>query len=155
MIFKALISHLHCGRRFECELKQQRSEAFKLTKWTKPTFDRRLDGETWKHDSGKIEFFKPSQLSIRRYNKQLLATVKAEGKPRHGIVSQDWALWCLTQIRDHKLIHLMVNGSRFSNGKAINQGNYGPPCIGYSCHPQYSARCIRTYLDNKNNFFFA
>ena len=146
---------MHCGRKFVCELKHQVSGAFKLTKWNKPTYDQIVDDNTWKHDFGDIEALKPSLLSLRRNNKQLLASVKASGLPRHGFVSQDWALWCLTQIRDHKLIHLMVNGSRFSNGKASNQGNYGPPCVNFSSDSRYSARCIRTYLDNKNNFFFA
>ena len=124
-------------------------------KWLKPSFQTTNDAIT-KLTLGHIQVFEPSFISLRRYNKTLLSRIKSScGLSYKGFVSQDWALWFLTQMRDTSLVHLIVNDGKFSNGHTVNQGNFGPSCKDFSTHPNYSTRSIRTYLDNEDNFFFA
>ena len=105
---------------------------------------------------GDIEVFEPQSISLRRFNDGLLAVIKSkDGSYRKGPVSKDWTLWFLCQMREDSIVHLIVNQGWFSNGFSINQGNFGPSCSQYEQHPQFYKRCIRTYLDNKQNFFFA
>ena len=105
---------------------------------------------------GDIEIFQPKMISIRRLNKTLVSTIKCiSGQVRFGFVSQDWVFWFLTEMRDSNVIGLIVRNNRFSNGFTINEGNYGPISGNYANHPNYKLRCIKTYLDDETNFFFA
>ena len=133
----------------------QPSGAFKIVKWVKPSYEHNADSViTLK--LGDLEIFEPKSISLRRCNKTLLSKIKStSGATRSGFVSKDWALLFLTQIRDKSLVHLVVKNARFSNGYTVNQGNFGPSCENFARHPNFLIRCIRTYLDNEDNFFFA
>ena len=141
--------------KFKCTLMKQESGSFKLIKWNQPNYNKIKD-PSHQLSFGDIEVFEPKLISIRRLNKSLVTTIKSTcGRVRFGFASQDWIFWYLTQMRNKSIIHLMVQNEKFSNGYTVNQGNFGPSCTNFAQHPTYTARCIRTYLDNEKNFFFA
>ena len=143
------------GKPFSCNLIKQESGAYKLMKWKNPNFEDLRD-PVRSYSFGDIEVFQPTLISLRRINKSLSSTIKSScGSVRFGFVSQDWVFWFLTQMRENSIVHLIVNKGKFSNGYAVNQGNFGPSCVNFSQHPNYARRCIGTYLDNEKNFFFA
>ena len=144
---------LKSGKRFKCQLVEER-DSYKLVKWEAATYGQTKD-PVKQFTFGDIEIFEPKSISLRRINKSLVATIKSSTSKYYGCVSQNWVLWYLTQMRLGSLIHLILNNGKFSNGYVIDQGNFGPCCVNYQTHPNYAARCIRTYLDNKKKFFFA
>ena len=146
---------LKSAKKFACNLTKKKNGTFKIIEWKKPTFELKKD-VIRQFNFGDIDFIVPELISVRRLNKSLVSTIKAkDGKVRYGFVSTDWTLWYLTQMRDHNLVHLITNNAKFTNGFSVGSGNFGPPCTDYAKHPDYSARCITTYLDNEDNFFFA
>ena len=153
LFIKHMIHQLKSGKRFQWELSEQ-SNLYKLQSWRKPTYANTSE-PTKQISFGDIEIFEPKIICLRRVSQRLVAILKSPQSTRRGFVSQNWVLWYLTQMRDTNQVHLIVNNGRFTNGYTLQQGQFGPSCANYQNHPNYSARCIRTYLDNKKNFFFA
>ena len=144
---------MNSGKRFQAKL-AKKGDGYKLIEWKKPTyaiFPERVKTLTF----GDIEVFEPKSISLKRVNKALIATIKSETSVRYGFVSKNWVFWYLSQMRAKSIVHLIVNAGRFSNGSAVNQGNFGPSCVNYHTVPDYTARCMRTEFDNKKKFFFA
>ena len=153
-LFQNLIRQLKSGKRFKCRL-EKRSTNFKLVEWQNASFEKVID-PVKQFSFGDIEIFQPAMISLRRVNKRLVAAIKSTtGFTCYGSVSQDWAFWFLTKMRDESPIHVIVNCRKFSNGYTINQGNFGPCSLNFQLNANYSSRCIRTHLDNKDKFFFA
>ena len=146
---------LKSGNAFKCEITATETDAFKIVKWKKATYETTKD-VTRQISFGDIEIFEPSAITLRRLNKSLFANIRSTtGVVRYGFASKDWILWFISQMRRNSIVHLIINENKFTNGFAINQGNFGPSCVDFENHPEFTSRCIRTYLDNDKNFFFA